>query len=371
MKYLIFDFDGVLGDTLEPLVKINAKVNNSTEAEALNKILSHYENKTPHGKEKSAEELVKWANLYHILGEELHQMGYNLFDGFIQEIANIQDVKLAIVSSANTIYTKQFLKQTGLDFTHVLGFQDHHSKEEKVKTIAKDWGADLNELYYFTDTKTDFWELEELLDKTKIIGCAWGWQGYDKLMEVLPASQILREFSDIHLAISPSLVYLKEGSEYFKNLESWSKRDGRDIVIGGFIKNLDGKILVQKRGPNRRLFPNCWDVSFGGHVEPGETIYEAMKRELFEETGLELGQILDQIITYDWETEPNPQKPNENLLRREFDFNVEVKGDLENIIIEKDKVTEILWIGVEELEILKENRGLDDYIYNLAKKALN
>ena len=156
------------------------------------------ENKTPHGKEKSAEQLEKWAKLYDILGKELHQMGYDLFEGFIQEIAKIQDVKLAIVSSANTIHTTEIVKQTGLDFTHVLGFQDHHSKEEKVKAIAKDWEVDLNELYYFTDTKTDFWELEELLDKTKIIGCAWGFQGYNKLLEVLPKEQILKEFSDIH-----------------------------------------------------------------------------------------------------------------------------------------------------------------------------
>ena len=371
MKYLIFDFDGVLGDTLEPLVKINAKVDGTTETQALNKILSHYENKTPHGKEKTAQDLEKWANLYEILGKELHQIGYNLFDGFIQEIGKIKDSKLAIVSSANTIQTKSIIDQTNLDFTHVLGFQDHHSKEEKVKMIANDWGVNLNELYYFTDTKTDFWELEDLLDKTKIIGCAWGWQGYNKLNEVLPASQILKDFTDIHLVIPPSLADLEEDSEYFKKLEKWSKRDNRDIVIGGFIKNSEGKILVQKRGPNRRLFPSCWDVSFGGHVELGETICQAMHRELKEETGLMLDQIMEIITIFDWEVGPESQKAYENPLRREFDFIISVKGDLDNIKIEEDKVTEIRWIGLEEIEILKENKGLDLFMYNLAKKALN
>lgn len=370
MKYLIFDFDGVLGDTLEPLVKINAKVDGTTETEALNKILSHYDKKTPHGKEKSLEELEKWSKLYGILGKELHQHGYSLFDGFITEISKIKDLKLAIVSTANTTYTISVLKQTGLDFTHVLGFQDHHSKEEKVKMIAKDWEVDLNELYYFTDTKTDFWELEELIDPTKIIGCAWGWQGYDKLLEVLPASQILKEFSDIHLVLPPDLNDLKESSEYFKNLENWSKRDNRDIVIGGFIKNSDGKVLFQKRGPNRRLFPGCWDISFGGHVEPDETIYQAMQRELFEETGLELDQILEIVIIYDWEVSPSIQKAGQNQLRREFDFVITVKGDINNLKIEEDKVSEIRWIGIEDIEILRENRVEDDYIYNLAKKVL-
>jgi 8-oxo-dGTP pyrophosphatase MutT (NUDIX family)/phosphoserine phosphatase len=369
MHYLIFDFDGVLGDTLEPLVKINAKVDGTAQEQARNKILSHYENKTPHGKEKSIEEIQKWAKFYEILGKELHQEGYNLFEGFIEEIAKISDVRLAIVSSANTIHTKSIVNQTGLDFTHVLGFQDHHSKEEKVKIIAKDWGVDLNELYYFTDTKTDFWELEDLLDKTKIIGCTWGWQGYDKLREVLPTNQILKEFADIHLVLPPVLDDLKEGSEYFKNLGSWSKRDNRDIVIGGFIKNQEGKILVQKRSPTRRLFPNCWDLSFGGHVEIGESIYEAIKRELFEETGLELDAILDIILIYDWSLELESQKAGENPLRREFDFIISVKGDLENIKIEEGKVSEIRWIDQSEIEILKDgNNG--DYIYNLARKVL-
>lgn len=113
----------------------------------------------------------------------------------------IKNTKLAIVSSANIDYHLALIKQTGLEFTHILGFKDHYSKEEKVKTIAKDWGVSLNELYYFTDTKTDFWELENLLDKTKIIGCAWGFQGYEKMLEILPKEQVLKEFSDIHKII--------------------------------------------------------------------------------------------------------------------------------------------------------------------------
>lgn len=59
-------------------------------------------------------------------------------------------------------------------------------------------GVEVGEIYYFTDTKTDVWELENYLDKSKIIGCAWGWQGFEKLSEVLPKEQILKEFKDVH-----------------------------------------------------------------------------------------------------------------------------------------------------------------------------
>ena len=48
----------------------------------------------------------------------------------------------------------------------------------------------------------------------------------------------------------------------------------------------DGRrILLGKRAPHRRAYPNCWDV-IGGRVEAGETIDAALIRELAEEIGV-------------------------------------------------------------------------------------
>jgi len=47
----------------------------------------------------------------------------------------------------------------------------------------------------------------------------------------------------------------------------------------------DRRILLGKRAPDRTSCPNCWDV-IGGHVEPGETVEQALIREAEEETGL-------------------------------------------------------------------------------------
>ena len=49
-----------------------------------------------------------------------------------------------------------------------------------------------------------------------------------------------------------------------------------------------GKVLLQKRAPEKDTFPGLWDVSVAGHVHAGETPLEAALREVKEEIGLEL-----------------------------------------------------------------------------------
>ena len=57
--------------------------------------------------------------------------------------------------------------------------------------------------------------------------------------------------------------------------------------INIIIINNDNKIVVPKRSSNRKLFPNCYDFSVGGHVNSGENYEEAAYRELKEELGIE------------------------------------------------------------------------------------
>ncbi len=47
----------------------------------------------------------------------------------------------------------------------------------------------------------------------------------------------------------------------------------------------DGRILLAKRAAHRRLYPGLWDV-LGGHVEDGESLSQALSRELWEEAGI-------------------------------------------------------------------------------------
>ncbi|MDP3728774.1 MAG: NUDIX domain-containing protein [bacterium] len=77
------------------------------------------------------------------------------------------------------------------------------------------------------------------------------------------------------------------------------KKSYRMIAI--FVFNDKGQLLVQKRGPHLKRFPNYYDSSVGGHVDPGESYEEAALREMKEELGIQepLKLVKKKKITYE------------------------------------------------------------------------
>ncbi len=57
-------------------------------------------------------------------------------------------------------------------------------------------------------------------------------------------------------------------------------------VVHILVFNEKGQLLLQKRSLDKDVAPGCWDTSVGGHVDPGETLEEAARRELLEELGI-------------------------------------------------------------------------------------
>ncbi|MFC8618201.1 NUDIX domain-containing protein [Micromonospora purpureochromogenes] len=45
---------------------------------------------------------------------------------------------------------------------------------------------------------------------------------------------------------------------------------------GALIVDDDGRLFLQRRSPERSLFPNAWDI-VGGHREPGGTAVAALR----------------------------------------------------------------------------------------------
>ena len=58
----------------------------------------------------------------------------------------------------------------------------------------------------------------------------------------------------------------------------------RSVMV--LVYGPDGRLYLQKRGPQKNLYPGRFDLSATGHVQAGEAREEAAARELFEELGL-------------------------------------------------------------------------------------
>lgn len=201
MKYLIFDFDGVIADTLKS--SLEARVNIGlvkTMKEAIEQSNNYFDNKPSHTRDSkfSKSDSIKSNKFVQGLGEEIAKSSFPMFLGFIEEIKKIIDKKVAIVSSGADKYVLVPSRNSGLDPTHILTFDYHHSKEEKIEKICIDWGVSVKDIYYFTDSRADVYELQDFLGKGKIIGVSWGYCGYEKLRELLPEKQVLKNFADIH-----------------------------------------------------------------------------------------------------------------------------------------------------------------------------
>ncbi|MFF7971648.1 NUDIX domain-containing protein [Streptomyces sp. NPDC007905] len=126
-------------------------------------------------------------------------------------------------------------------------------------------------------------------------------------------------------------------------------------TVGAVILSRDGEAFAQKRGPQRRLFPDTWDI-VGGHVEAGETLLEALAREIEEETGWRLSRVRRCLGTTTWNGDDGLG------LRHEADYLVEVEGDLNNPALEWSKHSAYGWFGPGDLEGLKENRRPGEFL---------
>ncbi len=137
-------------------------------------------------------------------------------------------------------------------------------------------------------------------------------------------------------------------------LQAVAEADGRQCVAGALVLDPAGRVFVQRRGPDRRFLPGCWDI-VGGHVEAGESILDALAREVEEETGWRVDGTPTLAYVADWETSDGG-RPHR---RREFDFVVAVAGDLARPRLEFPKQVEFRWLGPADTALLAENRGLD------------
>ena len=81
----------------------------------------------------------------------------------------------------------------------------------------------------------------------------------------------------------------EDGKEISRALRSVC-HDGQSMLLHPVVHmhlfNSKGEVFLQKRAMTKDLLPGFWDTSVGGHVSPGESAEEALKREADEELGI-------------------------------------------------------------------------------------
>lgn len=200
MPHLIFDFDGVLGNTKEASAQATAIVDGTDYETGLKSNAIYARTKPNHVRNhtltnEEMQRIHEWTSKF---GELMYTSDFPLFDTFVSEIESIQSDYKAVVSSGSAKYVIPRVQSTNINPTHILAFESHHSKEEKIETICKDWEVGVKDVFYFTDTLADIYELKEMLAPDKLIGVSWGYCTYEELAEELDEAYILKTPQDIH-----------------------------------------------------------------------------------------------------------------------------------------------------------------------------
>lgn len=114
------------------------------------------------------------------------------------------------------------------------------------------------------------------------------------------------------------------------------------------VEDDSGRILLQKRSTNMRVYPNCWDNSAAGHVDVGEDYLGAAKREMQEEVGI-TGKELTEIGAY------FTDEQYEDLRLRRFNKVYKTKATDKDITIDPSEVSEVKWFSLDEIKDLVKN----------------
>ncbi len=143
----------------------------------------------------------------------------------------------------------------------------------------------------------------------------------------------------------------QEKRETVHKLGLWHK------VVHIWIYNKKGQILIQKRSKNKDAYPDLWDVSAAGHINPGENPIDASIREVYEELGIKIDRkSLYKIGSFflSLKDEKNQIIDNEITIVFAFSWN----GDIKDLKIDKSEVAKVKFIDLSKLEKILSDKNL-------------
>lgn len=146
-------------------------------------------------------------------------------------------------------------------------------------------------------------------------------------------------------------IYDKIGRKLDKNIdrELAHKKGLLHKAVHVWILNDKNELLLQRRSPNKKVYPNMFDISFAGHVSSGEDSIDAIIREGKEEIGIDIElDKLDYIFSYKTYISFDGGNYIENEIDEVFIYRDNIK--IEDCTFMDNEVTELKYINYMEFE---------------------
>ena len=126
--------------------------------------------------------------------------------------------------------------------------------------------------------------------------------------------------------------------------------------VKALLQNKEGKYLLVRRSSDK--YPEVgpkWDI-VGGRINPGETLLENLKREIKEETNLDMNKEPELVAAQDI-----LRVPERHVVRLTFVGEIEGEPEID------DDHTEFRWFTAEQI---REIENLDKYVKELIEKKV-
>ncbi len=142
---------------------------------------------------------------------------------------------------------------------------------------------------------------------------------------------------------------LNERGEYINKSETREKCHKEGIwhrAVAVFIINKNNQVLLQKRSKSKKMWPDMWDITAGGHVLAGELGFQAAIREVKEELGINVEKKDITIIG-----ESISENIKGDIIDRHFNeyYMINKNIDEKKIKLQEDEVSEVKWIDKDEI----------------------
>ena len=134
--------------------------------------------------------------------------------------------------------------------------------------------------------------------------------------------------------------------------EDWHMKPGDyHLTVQGVIRRPDGRFLITRRDMNKSWAAGWWEVS-GGGVLAGETSEQAIKREILEETGVDVSNASGgYVFSY---RRDNPDE-GDNYFVDIYRFEMDV--DDADVVVQETETADFMFATREEIEALG-NEGI-------------